>query len=190
MSTTIFTWDDEYSRIARAASQLRTTTNTFYTSHQNNYKNNTSNYSSNTNNSNHSQNHTERQDQIRSIQIGLSRLKVSLDNMHSSGMMNSTEYNRRMGLVDNLDQQFGNHNGNANGNGSRHDGDLLGMGNNGGGGGGGGGRMSMATQALRHQDHMIDELASGVARLKDQTLMINDEANMQNRMLDDVSDSK
>merc|ERR1712134_151509 len=52
--------------------------------------------------------------------------------------------------------------------------------------GGGQQRLSTTTQALRHQDQMIDELASGVSRLKDQTLMINDEANMQNHMLDDM----
>ena len=69
------------------------------------------------------------------------------------------------------------------------EGDLLGMGNTSMGNNGGGGqqRLSTTTQALRHQDQMIDELASGVSRLKDQTLMINDEANLQNRMLDDVS---
>lgn len=47
-------------------------------------------------------------------------------------------------------------------------------------------RQSLAAQALRHQDDMIDELANGVSRLKDQTLMVNDEANMQNRMLGDM----
>lgn len=46
--------------------------------------------------------------------------------------------------------------------------------------------MSLATQALRHQDEMIDELAMGVSRLKDQTMMVNDEANKQNQMLDDM----
>ena len=39
---------------------------------------------------------------------------------------------------------------------------------------------------MRHQDEMIDELASGVSRLRDQTMLVNDEANMQNRMLGDM----
>mmetsp|Transcript_4592 Transcript_4592/g.5306 ORF Transcript_4592/g.5306 Transcript_4592/m.5306 type:complete len:95 (-) Transcript_4592:373-657(-) len=42
----------------------------------------------------------------------------------------------------------------------------------------------MTQQALRNQDQMIDELASGVGRLKEQTLLVHDETNMQNRMLD------
>ena len=34
---------------------------------------------------------------------------------------------------------------------------------------------------------MINELAGGVSRLKDQTIMINDEACHQNKLLDSVS---
>ena len=84
--------------------------------------------------------------------------------------------------MENLENQVGGRN-------NAGEGDLLGMGNTSMGNNGGGGqqRLSTTTQALRHQDQMIDELASGVSRLKDQTLMINDEANLQNRMLDDVS---
>jgi len=92
-------------------------------------------------------------------------------------------------LVDNLIRQVGSDNGVT-----VPEGDLLG-GVGGGadmaggysqqqGGGGGGGRLSMTQQALRNQDQMIDELASGVGRLKEQTLMVHDETNMQNRMLD------
>ncbi len=97
--------------------------------------------------------------------------------MRSSGEIGAADYNRRMGLVDNLENQVGGSNGGA---GMADEGDLLGIGR-------GQQRLSTTTQAMRHQDQMIDELASGVSRLKDQTLMINDEANMQNRMLDDVS---
>lgn len=93
-------------------------------------------------------------------------------------------------LVDNLIRQVGSDNGVT-----VPEGDLLG--GVGGGGadmaggysqqqGGGGGRLSMTQQALRNQDQMIDELASGVGRLKEQTLMVHDETNMQNRMLDTV----
>ena len=158
--TSLSTWDDEYARISRAASQLRTSSSPFT---QNNP--------------------SARQQQIHSVQTGLARLKSSLENMRTSGMIGSSDNHRRMGLIDNLESNVG---GSAyNGNGAA-EGDLLG-GNFGSAAGGGGQRLSTTTQALRHQDQMIDELASGVSRLKDQTLMINDEANMQNRMLDDVS---
>ena len=184
--TSISNWDDEYARVSRAASQLRTTTtnSTFQ-----NYHNHAS------------QNPSARQQQIRSVQTGLARLKSTLQTMRSQQGIGGGEYSRRMGLVDNLESQVGAVNNNSDGGQSNnHDGDLLGMNHggsssnynnmsSGGGGGGGGGaqRLSTTAQALRHQDQMIDELASGVSRLKDQTLMVNDEANMQNRMLDDVS---
>ena len=104
--------------------------------------------------------------------------------MRTSGMIGSSDYHRRMGLIDNLESNVGG--GAYNGAAAAAEGDLLG-GNFGSAAGGGGQRLSTTTQALRHQDQMIDELASGVSRLKDQTLMINDEANMQNGMLDNVS---
>jgi hypothetical protein len=102
--------------------------------------------------------------------------------MRNSHMVNSADVQRRIGLIDNLEKQVG---------GSRSDatGDLLGMGGGSSGGNAGshhGGNQTLAAQALRHQDNMIDELASGVSRLKDQTLLVNDEANMQNRMLGDM----
>lgn len=186
MSYSISSWDDEYARISRAASQLRTIPN-------NHHNPSTSSSSSSPS--------TSRQQQIHSIQTGLSRLKQSLYTMKGNGVINQSngDYQRRMGLIEHLENQFGS-----------NDRDLLGMGNSSSGGGGtttttnnnndyynsnnndysssiSSSRMSTTTQALRHQDQMIDELASGVARLKDQTFMINDEANMQNRMLDNVS---
>jgi len=157
--STISQWDDEYARIARAASQLRASPQGGY-----------------------NQPHpTARAHQVRSVQSGLSRLKSSLMSMKNSGMVNSADVQRRIGLIDNLEKQVG---------GSRPDatGDLLGMGGNSGGNSSSyhGGNQTLAAQALRHQDNMIDELASGVSRLKDQTLLVNDEANMQNRMLGDM----
>ncbi len=160
--SSIAEWDDEYARVSRAASQLRTTGTP--------------------------QHPSARQHQVRSVQTGLSRLKSSLMSMRNSGMINSTDVQRRIGLIDNLERQ-------VNGSGSNNgDMDLLGMnpnsgGNNYSGGRGGGGPQqssSLAAQALRHQDEMIDELAVGVSRLKDQTMLVNDEARMQNRMLDDM----
>jgi len=160
--STISEWDDEYARISRAASQLRA-------SPQNGYN----------------QPHpTARAHQVRSVQSGLSRLKSSLITMRSSGMVNSADVQRRIGLIDNLERQVG-----GGGNDATGTGDLLGMGGSSGGGNSNsyhGGNQTLAAQALRHQDNMIDELATGVSRLKDQTLMINDEANMQNRMLGDM----
>ena len=175
MSYSISSWDDEYARISRAASQLRTIPNNHH----------------NPSSSSSSSSSTSRQQQIHSIQTGLSRLKQSLYTMKGNGVINQSngDYQRRMGLIEHLENQFGS-----------NDRDLLGMGNASSGGNNNNdyynsnnndynssGRMSTTTQALRHQDQMIDELASGVARLKDQTFMINDEANMQNRMLDNVS---
>ena len=100
--------------------------------------------------------------------------------MRNSGLVNSADVQRRIGLIDNLEQQVGGSRSGLGGGGGGTA-DLLGM-----GGAGGGQRQSLAAQALRHQDDMIDELASGVSRLKDQTLLVNDEANMQNRMLGDM----
>ena len=148
--STISAWDDEYARISRAASQLR---------------------------SNHSQGHpTARQQQVSSIQNGLQRLTHSLSVMTSSRVISSGDAQRRKSLVDNLQRQFGN---------PVPSGDLLDM-SNGGGSASPQQRLSSTTQALRHQDQMIDELASGVGRLKDQTHMIHEEAGMHNRMLDQM----
>mmetsp|Transcript_22472 Transcript_22472/g.32883 ORF Transcript_22472/g.32883 Transcript_22472/m.32883 type:complete len:217 (-) Transcript_22472:571-1221(-) len=163
--TTIAAWDDEYARISRAASQLRTSNQ-------------------------HNQPHpSARAHQVRSVQAGLARLKSSLITMRNNGLMNSADVQRRIGLIDNLENQV-----------DQTGGSSTGASGGGGGGGLGGGQMegdllgsdavysggnqTLATQALRHQDEMIDDLAAGVSRLKDQTLMINDEANTQNQMLE------
>ena len=53
--------------------------------------------------------------------------------------------------------------------------------------GGGGGRGETSTAAaLRRQDDMIDELAVGVGRLKNQTNLIHQEANSHVRLLDEM----
>jgi hypothetical protein len=168
--TSTSSWDDEYARITRAASQLRTTSHAAL----------------------HAQPHpTARQHQIRSVQSGLARLKSQLNSMQSLGQINNVEAKRRHALIENLERQVGG------GYTSQTDTDLLGLhptstsntttasspyttnttfkatG-------------SITQQALRHQDEMIDELANGVARLKHQTMQVNDEAMMQNRMLDDM----
>lgn len=155
------TWDDEYARISRAASQLRASPHSGSQPHP-----------------------TARAHQVRSVQSGLARLKSSLMSMRNSGMVNSADVQRRIGLIENLERQVGS----STSSGGGGDGDLLGL----GGGNGSnsnsyhGGSQTLAAQALRHQDDMIDELANGVSRLKDQTMLVNDEANMQNRMLGDM----
>jgi len=89
---------------------------------------------------------------------------------------------RRKVLIDNLLRQIGSDDNS----GAINGGDLLDTSDRGGGGPyERQGRLS-TTQALREQDQMIDELAGGVGRLKDQTLLIHDETQMQNRMLDDM----
>lgn len=51
---------------------------------------------------------------------------------------------------------------------------------------GGGGFESSTAAALRQQDDMIDELAIGVGRLKNQTNMIHHETNAHVRLLDEM----
>ena len=54
----------------------------------------------------------------------------------------------------------------------------------------GGGRGESSTaNALRQQDDMIDELAVGVGRLKNQTNLIHQEANAHVRLLDEMDDN-
>lgn len=157
--TSISAWDDEYARISRAASQLRTS-------------------------STHQPHPSARQHQIRSVRTGLSRLKSSITSMSNSGLLNSSDVQRRLGLIKNLEQQVGLPNGGGSGmNNVSPDADLLGL-EPSRATDAVGGNMSMASLAMRHQDDMIDELATGVSRLRDQTMMINEEAGMQNRILE------
>merc|ERR1739844_195101 len=123
--------------------------------------------------SNHSQGHpTARQQQVSSIQSGLQRLTQSLSVMTSNRVISSGDAQRRKTLVDNLQRQFGNNGPSM---------DLLDSSGGGGSSSNPQQRLSSTAQALRHQDQMIDELASGVGRLKDQTHMIHEEAGLHNR---------
>ena len=76
-------WDNEYARLARAASQLRTV-------------------SPNNNNMNAQQ----RQDQASSIQTGLNRLDTQLHNLESSMSVSSAEASRRRTLLEGLRTQL------------------------------------------------------------------------------------
>eukprot|EP00573_Skeletonema_grethae_P001647 CAMPEP_0201685998 /NCGR_PEP_ID=MMETSP0578-20130828/600_1 /ASSEMBLY_ACC=CAM_ASM_000663 /TAXON_ID=267565 /ORGANISM="Skeletonema grethea, Strain CCMP 1804" /LENGTH=182 /DNA_ID=CAMNT_0048169985 /DNA_START=94 /DNA_END=639 /DNA_ORIENTATION=- len=78
-------WDNEYARLARAASQLRTISPQRST-------NNTSSQ--------------QKQDQATSIQTGLNRLDTQLHNLESSMTVSSAEAGRRRGLLDGLRSQL------------------------------------------------------------------------------------
>jgi hypothetical protein len=142
-------WDDEYARLARAASQLRT------------------------------QGLTSSNDQQRQLHVGLSRLDASLTSLS----LPAVEVQRRRRLVQGLQQQQQpppqqrpnstnnnhNHNNMSNNNAPQQ-------------------QSQMAT-AMRQQDDMIDQLATGVSRLRDQTQVIGDEAHMHNRLLGDMEEN-
>ena len=146
MNPSVSNWDDEYARLARIASQLRS-------------------------------NHGGNQQQQQSVLTGLDRLKSQLDSTLSR-MIPPADVSRRRVLIDNLSRQINNGGGDA---------DLLGYSSS--------SQpqpqqqqpsMSLSAQALRRQDDMIDELAGGVARLKDQTRLIHEETGLQNRLIDDM----
>lgn len=135
-------WDNEYARLARAASQMRT------------------------------QGLTTQAGDAQSLQMGLQRLEQQLNSLTTS--MQPTEIQRRRRLIQHLRQQHQ--------------------------GGGGyqpptvGGEQpqqqhqpqSRMAMAMRQQDEMIDELAIGVGRLKNQTVAIGDEARMHVNLLNDM----
>lgn len=127
-------WDNEYARLARAASQLRT-----------------------------SGLQTGAGD-VLSLQQGLDRLERSLESLPLA----PTEVTRRRRLVQHLKQTS-----------TTSGGDVLGSQH-------GGGATSQMTMALRQQDEMIDELAVGVGRLKNQTISIGDEARMHVNLLNEM----
>ena len=139
MNNPITSWDNDYARIARAASQLRTTSP------------NSSSF--------------DRQGQASSIQTGINRLASQLNTLESNLSLSPSEGGRRRNLLEGLNAQL-----------------------SGRGGAGGRGQSSTAA-ALRQQDDMIDELAVGVGRLKNQTNLIHQEANSHVRLLDEMDNN-
>ena len=145
-------WDDEYARLARVASQLRTQG---------------LNLSSNSHG-----------DQRRQLQVGLSRLDASLTSLS----LPAVQVQRRRRLIQGLQQQpsqqpqssttNNNHNNNNNNMSNNAPPSQP--------------HQSQMATAMRQQDDMIDELATGVSRLRDQTQVIGDEAHMHNRLLGDM----
>ena len=144
MSNQITSWDNDYARLARAASQLRTTT----------APNSPLN------------NDASRQGQASSIQTGIGRLESQLNGLEANLTLTPAEASRRRNLLDGLRSQLG-------GGGTS----VMGV---------GGGFQSATSAALRQQDDMIDELAVGVGRLKNQTRMIHEESKAHVGLLDEM----
>jgi len=152
MINQITSWDNEYARLARAASQLRATPI------NNNNNNNSSSFAN-----------QQRQGQAASIQTGIQRLGSQLTGLENNLTLTPMEASRRRALLDGLKGQLS---------------------SDGGAGGvavAGVGRGETSTAAaLRRQDDMIDELAVGVGRLKNQTNLIHQEANSHVRLLNEM----
>lgn len=126
-------WDNEYARLARAASQMRTT------------------------------GILTGSGDVRSLQQGLQRLDGALENLS----LQQGEVQRRRRLIQHLQQTS--------------TGTASSVGN-----GGGGQQQSQMAMAMRQQDDMIDDLAVGVNRLKNQTVAIGDEAKLHVNLLSDM----
>lgn len=146
MSNQITSWDNDYARLARAASQLRTTT----------APNSPLN------------NDASRQGQASSIQTGIGRLESQLNGLEANLTLTPAEASRRRNLLDGLRSQLGGGSG------------VMGV---------GGGFQSATSAALRQQDDMIDELAVGVGRLKNQTRMIHEESKAHVGLLDEMDNN-
>lgn len=131
-------WDNEYARLARAASQMRTAGLV-----------------------------TQASD-ARALQVGLQRLADALQTLP----LQPTEVQRRQRLVQHLQQ-----------NNSTTGGGLDIPNNN---SAPAVPQSSHMMLALRQQDDMIDELAVGAGRLKNQTIAIGDEAKMHVNLLNDM----
>ena len=132
--SSVSAWDNEYARLARSASQLRTTGI-----------------------------HVASAD-VRSLQAGLQSLEGDLSRLP----LQPAEVQRRRRLIQHLQQTTTS------------------------GGSGGAGQQqqvhqqSQMSSALERQDEMIDQLASGVSRLKTQTMAIGDEANMHVNLINEM----
>ena len=164
--STLASWDDEYARLARAVSQLRTSGGTTATMAGG------------------------RDHQASSIRAGLERLGGELRNMEMMRAVAPAEIGRRRALVEGLRGQVDGIVGGGNG-GNNGAVDLLSSPNPGStagssAGGGYGGQRMTATHALRQQDDMLADLSTGVSRLKDQTYAIHDETRLHNRLLDEM----
>jgi len=143
---TVAEWDDEYARLSRAAAQLRSVSpmNTSSTSYQ---------------------------QQVQSLQSGLSRLNSRLGLMQSSNQITPDIAAQRRALVDHLMKQFAS---------------STSVTTNTPNSSNAAPPRSAVQVALQTQDLLIDDLAKGVSNLKGQTRLIHEEAHLHNRLLDDI----
>merc|ERR1711957_683067 len=102
------------------------------------------------------------------IQAGINRLASQLSVLQSNLSLSPAEAQRRQSLLEGLGSQMG----------------AEGVASAGGGRG-----ESSTAAALRQQDDMIDELAVGVSRLKNQTNLIHEEVNSHVRLLDEMDNN-
>ena len=175
--STISDWDNDYARIARAFSQLRVLS-----------PSNTSKYTKANNKNNNPAISKE------SIQTGLDRLTSQLRNLEQSRTLSISDLGRRRTLIQNLLNQLDSPtvtspNPNSNSNSNLHFRSNRTMSNNPmniqpNSPAGGAGGTSTLSSTLQQQDEMLNELASGVGRLKDQSKLIGEEAKMHVHLLD------
>ena len=160
---TITEWDDEYARMARiAASQFRTTPG-------------------------YSMKQQRAQPDINLFQQSMQRLDNALLSSTISSSLSTTEVQRRRRLVQHLQQTtipgssgavdlLGGTTSNSNSSNANNAQQQQSQ------------QQSKMTMALRQQDDMIDQLAVGVNRLKQQTTIIGEEANMHVNLMNDIDD--
>lgn len=147
-------WDNEYARVARIASQLRTQG-----------LGNSNNFTS--------------QADPRLLFQHITRLDESLSTLP----LQPAQIQRRRRLLQHLrghriDSMISENNNNS--------GDYNPPSMDGGGNGTPQEQQSQVSMAMQQQDAMIDELAVGVGRLRDQTQVIGDEARMHVNLLNDM----
>ena len=126
-------WDNEYARLARAASQLRSGVGVG--------------------------------NDASSLQSALQRLEASLENLP----LQPTEIQRRRRLIQHLTESSSGSGMDASGGGLQQQ-----------------QAQTKMQRAMQEQDAMIDELATGMGRLKHQTQAIHDEAGMHVNLLNEM----
>ena len=139
--STVAEWDNEYARLSRAASQMRTQGLS-----------------------------SPAGDQQRSLQQGLARLDAALNTLPIA----AAELQRRRRLIQHLQNPSSVPVGSPGGGGAYSSPSQQPQ------------QQSQMAMAMRQQDDMIDELAVGVSRLKDQTQVIGEEARMHVNLLNDM----
>jgi len=172
-------WDNDYARIARAASQLRVIESPTHHPPRNQRT---------------SKLHELALDK-ESIQTGLDRLTSRLRNLEQSRTLSIADLARRRSLVEHLSHQLDSQHPNPS-NQSNHPNhqnhlrhrNTMNVPSGTTGGYPSSEQSTTITSALRQQDDMLDELASGVGRLKDQSKMIGEEAKMHVHLLDRMDD--